>query len=57
MSNVSAADTAGTGQRILSARVAQLQQALFGAGEDFVRLFFADDAAIDQLLRCEDDPA
>ena len=39
----------GIHQRIAGARVAQLEQALFGAGENLVGLLFADDAAVDQL--------
>ena len=39
----------GIDQRVAGARIAQLEQALFGAGQDLVGLLFADDAAVDQI--------
>src|SRR5690348_2676725 len=44
-------------QRVLRACIAELQQCLFGAGQDLVGLLFADNASIDQLLRSKDDAA
>ena len=36
-------------QRVVGARVAQLEQTLLGAGQNLVGLLLADDAAVDQL--------
>ena len=47
----------GIHQRVGVASVAQLEQALFGAGQDLVGLFLADDAAVDQIARSKDDAA
>ena len=45
----------GVHQRVAGARVAHLEQALFGAGQDLVGLFLADNAAVDQIARRKDD--
>ena len=45
----------GIEERIGRARVAQLEQTLFGAGQDLIGLVFGAQATIDQRLRSEDD--
>ncbi len=49
-------DAAGIGQRVLRARLAELEQRLFGIGQDLFRLVGAEEAAVDDLLRGEDQP-
>ncbi len=48
-------DALGTGKSVFGAGVAELQQTFLGAGQDLVGLFFADDTAVDQPLRREND--
>src|ERR1700738_2236784 len=47
----------GVGERIRRARLAQFQQALFGAGQDLVGRFLLEASAVDGLLRSENDLA
>ena len=47
-------DTGGRRQLLVGGRLAQLQQRFFGRRQDLVRLLFADQAAVDDPLRAED---
>ncbi len=50
-------DLVGIQQAALDLGLAELEQGLLGAGEDFVRRFLGHHAAIDHVLRGEDDAA
>ena len=50
-------DLAGIDEVVLGVGVAEFEQALLGAGEDFGRLVIADEAAVDGLLRGDDQVA